>query len=246
MASDKIVVLISGGNAGIGYEITKKIATEHSTTHHVLMGTRDMAKGESAVASMGSPSNVTPIQLDITSDESINTCYETTESRFSRLDILINNAGSAGRDIRLATGGRATLRETYNHVYSTNCTSAAILTETMTPLLERSQLAKVIFISSRLGSITKVLQPNSEFIKAPYYNSSKSAMNMLAAYYSKLHEDWKVNSVCPVYNATALNGIELTEETDPRNGAIRAVELVMEGREGVSGTYSEKEGSIPW
>jgi hypothetical protein len=46
----KTLVLISGGNAGIGYEIVKKIATEHPSTHHVLMGCRDTHKGEAAVA----------------------------------------------------------------------------------------------------------------------------------------------------------------------------------------------------
>ena len=43
-----------------------------------------------------------------------------------------------------------------------------------------------------------------------------------------------------------LNTVELTEETDPKRGAIRAVQLALEGREGVTGTYSEKEGPLAW
>ena len=47
-------------------------------------------------------------------------------------------------------------------------------------------------------------------------------------------------------NATDLAGIKKTEETDPKNGAIRAVQFVLEGPDGVTGTYSEKEGPLPW
>jgi NAD(P)-dependent dehydrogenase (short-subunit alcohol dehydrogenase family) len=243
LTATKTLVLISGGNAGIGYEITKKIASENPHTHHVLMGCRDTNKGEAAVASMGAPMNVNPIQLDITSDKSIELCFKTIEQYFGKLDILINNAGTAGLYLPEGT----TLRQTYDHCFSVNVTSAAVLTSAMTPLLEKSKLAKVIFISSGLGSIGNVLRPNSRLVDVPFYNSSKSAMNMLSAYYSKKHPDWKVNAVCPGLNATGLNtAVKLSEETHPRNGAIRAVQLVLEGPDGVTGTYSEKEGPIPW
>ena len=46
-------------------------------------------------------------------------------------------------------------------------------------------------------------------------------------------------------NATGLTGIKKLDETDPKNGAIRAVQLVLEGSDGVTGTYSEKEGPLP-
>jgi NAD(P)-dependent dehydrogenase (short-subunit alcohol dehydrogenase family) len=127
-----------------------------------------------------------------------------------------------------------------------NVTSAALLTEAMTPLLKKSRLPKAIFISSRVGSIGRLLRPSPEFVDAPYYNCSKTAMNMLCAFYSKKYPNWKVNTVCPGLRGTGLNGIEVTEETHPSNGAIRAVELVLEGADGVTGTYSEKEGPLPW
>jgi NAD(P)-dependent dehydrogenase (short-subunit alcohol dehydrogenase family) len=242
ITATKTLVLISGGNAGLGYEMVKKIATEHSSTHHVLIGCRDTHKGETAVASMGAPMNVNPIQLDITSDKSIDLCFKAIEQNFGKLDILINNAGTTGRDL---PPGKS-LRQVYDHCFSVNATSTALLTEAMTPLLEKSKLPKVIFITSRLGSIVRVLQPNSEFVPTPFYNSSKSAMNMLCAFYAKKHPNWKVNAVCPGLNTTGLNDVEKTEETDPKNGAIRAVQLVLDGPDGVTGTYSEKEGPLPW
>jgi NAD(P)-dependent dehydrogenase (short-subunit alcohol dehydrogenase family) len=242
VTATKTLVLISGGNAGIGYEMVKRIATEHPSTHHVLMGCRDTHEGEIAVASMGAPMNVNPIQLDITSDESIDHCFKAIEQNFGKLDVLINNAGTAGREL---SSGKS-LRQVYDHCFSVNATSAALLTEAMTPLLEESKLPKVIFITSRLGSIARALQPNSEFVPTPFYNSSKSATNMLCAFYARKHPNWKVNAVCPGSTATQLDDIEETEGTGVENGAIRAVQLVLDGPDGVTGTYSEKEGPLPW
>ena len=237
----KTIVLISGGNTGIGFEIAKKLSTEYPS-YHILMGSRDIHKAEGAVSSLGAPININPIQLDVTDDESITHCFKAVEQHFGRLDILINNAGTAGRDLP----NRDNWREVFNHCYNVNVTGAAILTETMLPLLEKSKLPKIIFISSLLGSIGHVLEPEAKLIPAPFYSASKSAMNYLTAYYAKKCPNFKVNSCCPGFNATGLNNAELTEENHPRNGAINAVRLATEGRDGATGTYTNKEGPIPW
>lgn len=242
-STTKTITLISGGNAGIGYEIVKKLATENPS-YHILMGCRDTKKGDQAFASLGSPPNVAPIQLDITSDESIAECSKTISEQFGRLDLLINNAGTAGRDL---PPGKS-LREIYTHCYSVNVISAAVLTDAMIPLLSKSHLPKIIFISSALGSISHVLDPAARFVDAPYYSSTKSAMNALSAHYSKKYADkgWKVNACCPGYVATALNNAVLSEATDPKNGAINAVRLATAGPDGETGTFSNKEGPIQW
>ena len=239
--ASKTIVLISGGNAGIGFEIVKKLSTEHPN-YQILMGSRDIHKAEQAVSSLGAPTNVNPIQLDVTDDLSIDQCFKAIAQHFGRLDVLINNAGTAGRDLP----DRDNWRESFNHCYNTNVTGAAILTETMIPLLEKSKLPKVIFISSGLGSIAKLLMPESKVIPVPFYSASKSAVNYLVAYYAKKYPNFKVNSCCPGYNATGLNNAELTEENHPRNGAINAVRLATEGPDGATGTYTNKEGPIPW
>ena len=241
----KTIVLISGGNTGIGYEIVKSLCTTQPN-YQILLGSRDIHKGEEAASSLGAPTNVNPIQLDVTSDESINLCFKTIEQHFGRLDILINNAGTAGLDIGTFPPPPEKLRELYSHCYNVNVTGAAILTETMLPLLEKSSLPKIIMISSGLGSINNLQRPEAKLIPVPFYSATKSAMNYLAAYYAKKYPNIKVNSVCPGLNATGLNKMEVTEENHPRHGAIRAVQVATEGPDGVTGTYSNKEGSVPW
>ena len=257
----KTIVLITGGNAGIGYEIVKKIAIENPDTHHVLMGTRSLAKGEAAHKSLGSPKNVTPVQLDIVSDDSIATLQSHVSSTYGRLDVLIHNAATAGRDADLMPEGKKipgfraegkSIREIYAHVYNTNIISAAVLTESFESLLHASSAPKVIFITSTLGSIGSLVK-GFPLVGAPWYNSSKSAINYLTVYYARKFPKWRVNAVCPGLNSTGLNEVPLSDETHPRNGAIRAVQLVLEKQEGEgtlgkdTATYSNKDqGIIEW
>jgi len=249
--SSKTIVLITGGNAGIGFEIVKKLAHDHTSTHHILMGTRSLAKGAAALEAMGSPSNVTPVELDITSDASITAAAQHIETTYGKLDVLINNAGTAGNDLGETSHGNyhakgKTLREVYTHVYNVNCISTAVLTDSLTPLLSKASPgpAKVIFISSTLGSIGTFLD-GYHIVPCPWYNSSKAAMNYLGAYYSRTQPEWRVNVVCPGLNATGLNHVPMSDKTHPRNGAVRACQLV-EDEGGATGTYTRTGESIPW
>jgi NAD(P)-dependent dehydrogenase (short-subunit alcohol dehydrogenase family) len=240
-AQNKAIILVSGGNTGIGYEIVKKLASD-SPNNQVLLGCRDTHKGEEAVASMGAPVNVNPIQLDITDDKSIEHCFLAIQQHFGKLDVLINNAGTAAQHLPKD----ASLRDKFDLCMNVNVTSTAVITDRLVPLLKKSKLPKVIFISSTLGSLQSTLSHDGVMADVVWYSSSKSAMNALAAYYSKLYPQWKVNTVCPGYRATGLNGADLNEDTDPKLGAVRAAQLVAEGPDGVTGTYSRASGQIPW
>jgi NADP-dependent 3-hydroxy acid dehydrogenase YdfG len=61
--------------------------------HQILLGSRDIHKGEDAAASLGALLNVNPIQLDVNDDASIEHCAKAIEQHFGKLDVLVNNAG---------------------------------------------------------------------------------------------------------------------------------------------------------
>jgi NAD(P)-dependent dehydrogenase (short-subunit alcohol dehydrogenase family) len=240
-AANKTIILVTGGNTGIGYEIVKSLSRVNPSNYQVLLGCRETHKGEEAASSLGAPINVNPIQLDIEDDQSIEHAVLAIQQIFGKLDVLINNAGTAAQHLPK----ESTLRQKFDHTFSVNVTSQAVLTERFAPLLEKSKLPKVIFVSSIVASIESTLQGGEPY-PGIWYSSSKSALNALAVWYAKSNPRWKVNAVCPGYRATGLNGAELTEETDPKLGAVRVVELVAEGPDGVSGTYSNKDRTLPW
>lgn len=96
MAS-KTITLVSGANKGIGYE-TVKALMESDRLYHIFLGSRSVERGQEAVRNLqkecpGSPSTVEDIQLDVESDQSIESAFNTVKNSVGRLDTLINNAG---------------------------------------------------------------------------------------------------------------------------------------------------------
>lgn len=98
MASRKIV-LVTGGNNGIGYE-TVKALLESQKPYHVLMGSRSVEKAKAAIEKLkaevpGTSNNTVEIlQVDLTSDESIEKAFAEVKGRHGYLDVLVNNAGT--------------------------------------------------------------------------------------------------------------------------------------------------------
>lgn len=89
------VVMITGGNTGIGFE-TVKAFLQSPKPYHILMGSRSLDKANAAIATLKeevpeTKSIVEAVQVDLRSDESIEKVYQQVKSSPGRLDILINN-----------------------------------------------------------------------------------------------------------------------------------------------------------
>src|SRR5277367_2380685 len=96
MASPK-VVLVTGGNNGIGYE-TVKALLQSDKVYHVLLGSRSLEKAKLAIETLHkecpeSTNTVEAVQVDLTSDESIEKAFEQVKASPGHIDALINNAG---------------------------------------------------------------------------------------------------------------------------------------------------------
>lgn len=98
MAAPKIV-LVTGGNNGIGYETVKALLqSEH--LYRILLGSRSLEKAKLAIETLhkecpDSPSTVEALQVDLTSDESIEKAFEQVKTGPGHIDALINNAGTS-------------------------------------------------------------------------------------------------------------------------------------------------------
>jgi NAD(P)-dependent dehydrogenase (short-subunit alcohol dehydrogenase family) len=96
MAS-KSIVLVTGANKGIGYE-TVKALLQSPKPYHVLLGSRSLQRGQDAVTKLQkecseSSNTAEPVQLDVTSDSSIESAFNAVKSSHGRIDALVNNAG---------------------------------------------------------------------------------------------------------------------------------------------------------
>jgi NAD(P)-dependent dehydrogenase (short-subunit alcohol dehydrogenase family) len=129
----------------------------------------------------------------------------------------------------------------------------------MLPLLRRAPAARIVNVSSEVGSITSMTDPASPLAQMPAslaYPSSKSALNMITALYAKELRDTpvKVNAANPGYTATDLNrhnGFRSAAE-----GAEASVHLATLDADGPNGILwghlwtaegpGDAYGPLPW
>lgn len=91
------ILLITGGNTGLGFETVKSLC-QSSKAYTILLGGRSLDKANAAAESVRadfpqSASTVKAIQVDIEDDDSISKAYEQVDKEYGHVDILINNAG---------------------------------------------------------------------------------------------------------------------------------------------------------
>jgi len=91
------IVAVTGSNSGIGYETAKALLTSQKP-YHILMGSRSLEKAKVAIETLQSEfpqatNTVEPIEIDLTSDESIEAAFKQVVDIHGHIDVLVNNAG---------------------------------------------------------------------------------------------------------------------------------------------------------
>ncbi|AVF05735.1 MULTISPECIES: SDR family oxidoreductase [Devosia] len=252
MTENTRIALVTGANQGIGLQIVTDLAANGLT---VLLASRNLERGKAAAQKL--EGDVHPIQLDVTDEASIRAAAALVEQKFGRLDILINNAA-----ISRANGqhtetmqdyikrSRATLIsvDEVRTIWETNVFGVLTVTQAFVPLLRKSDAARIVNVSSGLGSLAFNSTPNPyRATFNPGYGASKTALNAITlAFAIELEEEGiKVNAVTPGFTATALNNYEGTDTVE--QGAAEAVRVALLGSEGPTGTFT---GSVnqtyPW
>ena len=250
---DKPVALVTGANRGIGLQIAKDLVARGFT---VLVGSRNPARGEAAAREIGPDARA--LQLDVTDPASIAAAAERIRREPGRLDVLVNNAAisNTGKLPGMSIGEYAELTRPSNvsldevrAVWETNVFGVLAVTQAMLPLLREAPSARIVNVSSGVGSLTMNSDPafpcRSFF--GPVYPASRTALNaMTLAMAIELEPSGiKVNAVSPGFTKTALNGYEGTETVE--EGAAEAVRVALLGPEGPTGTFTHaKLGTLPW
>jgi NAD(P)-dependent dehydrogenase (short-subunit alcohol dehydrogenase family) len=198
------IVLVTGGNKGLGHEIVRQLAARGMT---VYLGARGEKRGATASAVLaGNGYDVRFVVLDVTVPESVAAAVATIESECGRLDVLVNNAGIAVEvDTAVVDITAAHLRATYE----VNVLGAVTVTSACIPLLRKSANGRIVNISSRLGSLTCLSAEDSPQRSrgALAYSSSKAALNVLTLLYAEaLRADGiQVNAATPGRVPTDIN-----------------------------------------
>jgi NAD(P)-dependent dehydrogenase (short-subunit alcohol dehydrogenase family) len=225
------VALVTGGNRGIGLETGRQLAALGFT---VLLGTRDLAKGEAAARQLGG--KVEAIALDVAAPDAAALAAAEIERRFGRLDVLVNNAA-----IHYDPRARALKPDwtVIREAFETNVFGAWRIAAACAPLLSASGHGRLVNVSSEGGSLA------SMGAGAPAYSTTKATLNALTCILAAelRGAGVLVNAICPGWVATDMGGPGGRPVAQGAAGIVWAATLPDDGP---TGGFFRDGQPLPW
>lgn len=227
------VAMVTGANRGIGLEVVRQLA---NLGYSVVLGSRDLGKGEAAAKKLKAGDRVIARRLDVTEQSTIDRLLDEITEAFGSLHVLVNNAAihydtwetAADADLRIV-----------HEALETNLFGAWRMCQAFAPLLRKSRHGRIVNVSSELGSLA------SMGAGAPAYAVSKVALNALTRILAaELRRDRiLVNSVSPGWVATDMGGPGGRPVREGAASILWAVEL-PDG--GPTGGFFRDGKPVPW
>ncbi len=243
MSTSKQIALVTGANKGLGLEISRRLGKLGMT---ILIAARDKKRGfEAAERLKAEGIDAHPMILDVTHEPSISRTAKFIEQEYGRLDVLVNNAGIMP-DMSLTASN--TPPDILHSVFETNFFGAVTVTQSMLPLLRRSEAGRIVNMSSSLGSLTLAADPAGGMSDFRFlgYNASKAALNSFT-----IHLAWelrdtaiKVNSACPGWVKTDMGGASAPGTVE--EGADTPVWLATLPPDGPTGGFFNSRKPVAW
>jgi NAD(P)-dependent dehydrogenase (short-subunit alcohol dehydrogenase family) len=242
--------LVTGANKGIGLETARRLA---AMGFKVWLGARDAGRGEAAAQALRDEGlDVEWLELDVASDESVASAAGDLTARVSALDALVNNAGVAlGYVDALDADGRYQRPPSQENVadmkatYDVNVFGPVRVTQAFLPLLLAAPAARIVMVSSYIGSIARAAG-DSQSPLLMSYGSSKTALNAVTVAFARelSPRGIAVNAAAPGYTATDLNAGKGRRTVQQAAEIIVRLATLEAG--GPTGGYFDENGPLPW
>ena len=244
------LAIITGADGGMGYEEAKAVAQKG---YHTIMACYcpklAMAKCKKMIEETGNP-NIEVLGLNLADLASVRRFADEVKSRFERLDLLMNNAGT------IATGYEITV-DGLERTVSVNYVGPYLLTRLLLPLMgQGSRIVNMASCVYRLGALDfpEFFERGRKgcFQRIHIYSNTKLAITLFTFELAdRLRERGiTVNAADPGVVSTGIIRMQMFFDplTDiffrpfirtPRQGADTAIRLLLdEDKAGQTGTFS--------
>jgi NAD(P)-dependent dehydrogenase (short-subunit alcohol dehydrogenase family) len=140
-------IIITGPTSGVGKEIAIQLAALGA---ELILGCRDIKKGTEIAAEIARQNGSalpTVMHVDLSDQESIRAFAQDFQSKYNRLDVLINNAAS-----NRGTLPRINSVDGIELTFATNVLGYFLLTQELLDLLKKSAPARIVNVASTFAS----------------------------------------------------------------------------------------------
>jgi NAD(P)-dependent dehydrogenase (short-subunit alcohol dehydrogenase family) len=229
------ITLITGANKGLGYETSRRLI---GLGYTVLVGARNRQRGEAAARALGG----TFLEIDPTDQDSVDAAAARVGQEYGRLDVLINNAGTAAPRV----GAEDLTADAAMEGFAINVFGPIRVMHAFLPLLRAAERPRIVNVSSGVGSFARLLTPGSveNAVMLPVYPATKAALTMLTVQYARSLDGILVNAADPGFTATDFNNNRGTQSVTEGTDAI--VRLATLPPNGPTGTFQGRDGMVPW
>jgi 3-oxoacyl-[acyl-carrier protein] reductase len=188
------IALVTGASQGIGRACALELARSGAT---VALAARNESKLAEVVAEIeAAGGQAAAFALDVASEESIKTGAKAILERFSKVEILVNNAGIT-RDALSMSMKRAD----WDDVLATNLTGAFLMTQAVLRPMLKNRWGRIINISSVVGRTGQAGQVNYAASKAGLIGITRSLAREVGS------RGITVNAVAPGYIETPMTAV---------------------------------------
>jgi NAD(P)-dependent dehydrogenase (short-subunit alcohol dehydrogenase family) len=240
------VALVTGVGkpTGIGYALCEKLAQRGISV--VLTARQAQAASELAAQLNASyPGFVVAQALDITDPGQVRNLSDMVETRFRKLDILINNAAAMSPyGERAASADLNTVRT----LLDTTLMGTWLMCEACLPLLRKSNAGRIVNVSSGAGSHgDKAFGLTTNNQMGTGYAIAKAALNAFTVKLALEEESpqLRINAVCPGFTAT-FEGGEAMGARPTSDGADSVLWAAFIGNDGPTGGLFRDGKPLPW
>lgn len=244
------VAVVTGSNKGIGYFIALQLGLS-GLFEHICLACRDVQRAQEAVDSLKAQLppevHVSSAALTLGDTNSHEELAQTLETRYGKIDVLVNNAAIAYK------GADPTpFQEQCSFTLNVNFRGTCDLTEKLLPLLRKGADPRLVNVASMAGRLNQLSPERQKLFSADdltmehlhaymneferdvkagnhlkkgwsnsNYGMSKLAVVAATKVWARNEPSIKVNCCCPGYcktDMTSQNGLR-----DPTDGAKNAV-----------------------
>jgi NAD(P)-dependent dehydrogenase (short-subunit alcohol dehydrogenase family) len=187
-----LLYLVTGANAGIGFEIARGLATSGENPS-VILACRDKAKGEVARAQLAGETknpNLEVLVIDLASQKSIRDAAAEFSKTHNSLDALVNNAGTSSPARQETVDG-------IELTFATNVLGYFLLTNLLLDALKRASAGRIVNVASEMAyglDLDDVEFKKRTFNPSTAYAQSKQADRMLTWTYARRLEGTTVTA----------------------------------------------------